>query len=46
MFGASAGQTPTNNTDDNVTDTTYVKDDEGESNSGGISLLSEKVKHL
>ncbi|CAH8267841.1 unnamed protein product [Arabidopsis lyrata] len=43
MFGAPAGQTPTNNTDDNVTDTTYVKDDEGESNSGAISLLSEKV---
>ncbi|OAP06594.1 hypothetical protein AXX17_AT3G42150 [Arabidopsis thaliana] len=43
MFGVPTGQTPTENTGDDVTEITNVKDDEGESNSGAISLLSEKV---
>lgn len=44
MFGVPTGHTPTDNTDNNVTETASVKDDEGEGNSGTISLLSEKVK--
>ncbi|KAG7560064.1 hypothetical protein ISN45_Aa05g016210 [Arabidopsis thaliana x Arabidopsis arenosa] len=43
MFGAPTGQTPTNNTGDDVTEISNAKDDEGESNSSTISLLSEKV---
>ncbi|XP_010515124.1 PREDICTED: probable splicing factor, arginine/serine-rich 7 [Camelina sativa] len=43
MFGASTFQTHTDNAECDVTENTNVKDDEGESNSGTISLLSEKV---
>ncbi|XP_010426281.1 PREDICTED: serine/Arginine-related protein 53-like [Camelina sativa] len=43
MFGAPTFQTHTDNTECDVTVNTNVKDDEGESKSGTISLLSEKV---
>ncbi|KAG7560063.1 hypothetical protein ISN45_Aa05g016200 [Arabidopsis thaliana x Arabidopsis arenosa] len=43
MFGVPTFQTHTDNTECNGTETTNVEDDEGESNSGTISLLSEKV---
>jgi len=41
-----AFQTHTDNTECNVTETTKVEDDEGEINSGTISLLSEKVNFV
>ncbi|KAG2329664.1 hypothetical protein Bca52824_000844 [Brassica carinata] len=43
MFGAPTGQTLIGNSEDDVTETTNVKDIEGENNSGAVSLVSEKV---
>ncbi|KAH0922282.1 hypothetical protein HID58_022300 [Brassica napus] len=43
MFGAPTGQTLIGNNEDDVTETTNVKDIEGENNSGAVSLVSEKV---
>ncbi|CAH2064928.1 unnamed protein product [Thlaspi arvense] len=43
MFGVPTGQTLTANTEDDVLETSNVKDVEGESNNGTASLLSEKV---
>ncbi|KAF8100067.1 hypothetical protein N665_0231s0007 [Sinapis alba] len=43
MFGAPTGQTLIRNSEDDVTETTNVKDVEGENNSGAVSLVSEKV---
>ncbi|RID58396.1 hypothetical protein BRARA_F01700 [Brassica rapa] len=43
MFGAATGQTLIGNNEDDVTETTNVKDIEGENNSGAVSLVSEKV---
>lgn len=46
MFGAPTLQTPTDNTDNDVSEKTNVKDDEEENKSGTtISLLSDKVKN-
>lgn len=44
MFGVPTLQTPNDNIDNEVSENTDVKDDEGESNGGTINLLSEKVK--
>ncbi|CAH8337227.1 unnamed protein product [Eruca vesicaria subsp. sativa] len=46
MFGAPTGHTIIGNSEDDVTETTKVKDTEGENNSGAVSLVSEKVKAL
>lgn len=43
MFGAPTGKTLIGNSEDDVTETTNVKDIEGQNNSGAVSLVSEKV---
>ncbi|KAL0713814.1 hypothetical protein Bca4012_020792 [Brassica carinata] len=43
MFGVPTGKTLIGNSEDDVTETTNVKDVEGENNSGAVSLVSEKV---
>ncbi|KFK34103.1 hypothetical protein AALP_AA5G102400 [Arabis alpina] len=43
MFGVPTLQTPTDNTDTELSEKTNVNDNEGENKGGTISLLSEKV---